>query len=525
MPGLLDVLRGNGVALANALGSGVVETPVMMSFVPELCRRVLGEDLRLPNVATWWCGQKRERDAVLADMDALALAGAFGNPLPGGTRYGTMPGANLTPDERTKLRAAIAARGIDYVAQEVVNLSTTPVWIDGHLVPRPFVLRVFAARTPEGWQVMPGGFCRTSDRADARAVVMGAGVESADVWVLGEKPAEMVTLLPADGSVRIRRILGNLPSRAADNLFWFGRYLERCEAILRLVRSLAGRLIDAGTKNPEATSLVGRLEGIVAEWGAVPKETPLRGIALATLALSGEDERASAIALLQDARRAASFIRERLSADTWRLIEDLHDTLRRDVSPALTEADVLDRADAALRTLSAISGLSQENMNRGAGWHLLDMGRRVERAINTCHFARDFAQREGSADGLGVLLELVDSQITYRSRYLVGLASVAVRDMVLLDAFNPRSVAFQVERLGEHLANLPPLKKDGMLEEPRRLVVKLGSDLATSAAAALDNAAILAFERALLSLAEAIGARYFLQGPHLARPERAVGLA
>ncbi len=525
VPGLLDVLRDNGVALANALGSGVVETPVMMSFLPQLCRRVLGEELRLPNVATWWCGQKRERDTVLANLDAMALAGAFGNPLAAGARARTLPGASLTAEEKTKLRAAIAARGIDYVGQEVVNLSTTPVWIDGHLVPRPFVLRVFAARTPEGWQVMPGGFCRTSDRADARAVVMGAGVESADVWVLGEKPAELVTLLPADGSVRIRRILGNLPSRAADNLFWFGRYLERCEAILRLVRSLAGRLIDAGTKNPEAKAIVGRLEAILAEWGAVPKDTPLKGCALAALALSGEDERASAVALLGDARRAASFIRERLSADTWRLIEDLHDLLRRDTTAPHTEADVLDRAEAALRTLAAISGLSQENMNRGAGWHLLDMGRRVERAINTCHFARDFAGREGSADGLSVLLELIDSQITYRSRYLVGLASVAVRDMVLLDALNPRSVAFQVERLGEHLAGLPPLEADGMLEEPRRLVVKLAADVATAAAAALDPAAVLGFERALLALADAIAARYFLQGPHLARQEKAEGLA
>ncbi len=525
VPGLLDVLRDDGVALANALGSGVVEAPVMMSILPALCRRVLKEDLRLPNIATWWCGHKAAREAILADMDATVFAGAFGNALPGGTPYGTMPGGSLTGDEKAKLRAAILQRGIDYIGQEPMSLSTTPVWIDGHLVPRPFVLRVFAARTPDGWQVMPGGFCRTSDRADARAVVMGAGVESADVWVLGEKPAALVTLLPADGAVRIRRILGNLPSRAADNLFWFGRYLERCEAILRLVRSLAGRLVDAGAKNLEAKTLVERLEAILAEWGAVPKDTPLRGTALAALALCGEDERASAIALLQDARRAASFIRERLSADTWRLIQDLHDILRRDMAMPMTEADVLDRADAALRILSAISGLSQENMNRGAGWHLLDMGRRVERAINTCHFARDFAQRDGSAEGLSLLLELVDSQITYRSRYLVGLASEAVRDMVLLDAFNPRSVAFQVERLQEHLTGLPPLKDDGMLEEPRRLIVKLSSDVATAAAAILDNAAILAFERTLLALAEAVATRYFLQGPHAARPEKAVGLA
>ncbi len=524
VPGLLDVLRDNGVALANALGSGVVETPVMMSFLPQLCRRVLGEELRLPNVATWWCGQKRERDTVLADMDAMALAGAFGNPLTGGARHQTLPGASLTAEEKIKLRAEIAARGIDYVGQEVVNLSTTPVWIGGHLVPRPFVLRVFAARTPEGWQVMPGGFCRTSDRADARAVVMGAGVESADVWVLGEKPAELVTLLPPDGAVRIRRILGNLPSRAADNLFWFGRYLERCEAILRLVRSLAGRLIDAGTK-PEAKAIVGRLEAILAEWGAVPKDTPLKGTALAALALSGEDERASAVALLQDARRAASFIRERLSADAWRLIEDLHDTLRRDVSAA---------ADGGRRAGPRGGGPAHAvgHLRPQPGEH--EPRRRLAPA------------RHGAAGGAG------DQHLPFRARFR-GQGGVrrrpqrAARTRRFADhlplalprrtgvrrgarhgaarCLQPALRRLPGRALGEHLTGLPPLKADGMLEEPRRLVVKLASDVATATAAALDNAAILGFERALLALADAIAARYFLQGPHAARPERAVGLA
>jgi uncharacterized circularly permuted ATP-grasp superfamily protein/uncharacterized alpha-E superfamily protein len=526
VPGLLDVIRENGVALANALGSGVVETPVMMSFMPKLSRRVLDQELLLPNIATWWCGQRSEREAVLAKLDTMSVAGAFGNPIADDMpRYQSLLGGSLTPGEQAKLRASIANRGIDFIGQEIVNLSTTPVWIGGHLVPRPFVLRVFAARTPDGWKVMPGGFCRTSDRADARAVVMGNGVESSDVWVLGEKPAELVTLLPADEAVSVRRIIGSLPSRAADNLFWFGRYLERSEAILRLVRGLAGRLIDASTKNPEAASLVERLETLLKHWGAVPVATPAKGTALAAIALFSEKEAASAFSLVQDARRAASFIRERLSADTWRLIQDLYDLLHRDMQQPLTEADVADRADAALRTLSAISGLCQENMNRGAGWHMLDMGRRIERAINTCHFAREFAQRDGSADGLSVLLELVDSQITYRSRYLVGLALAAVRDMVVLDSFNPRSVAFQIERLQEHLNDLPPLKEDGMPEEQRRLIIKLAASMSTSNATDLDNKAILAFERTLLALAEAIGARYFLQGPNVARAEKATGLA
>ena len=530
VPGLVNVLREGGVTMANALGSGVVETPVMMSFMPKLCRKVLGEELKLSNIATWWCGQQREAKAVLARLDEMALVGAFGNAVPGGLRYQSVIGATMAPEHKAALREAIGRRGIDYVGQEIVKLSTTPVWTNGQLGPRPFTLRVYAARTPNGWSVMPGGFCRVSHRLDARAVSMGVEAESADVWVLGKSPVVHTTLLPIEGAVRIRRILGNLPSRAADNLFWFGRYLERAEMVLRLVRAFANRLIEYNTPMSEGTWTLSRLEKLMERAGALPekpegKDEPLRGMALAAVALFGKDEFGSAHSLVRSARRAASFIRERLSTDTWRLIEEVYDGLDRDETAPLTEGDATDRVDASLRVLAAISGLSQENMNRGAGWQLLDMGRRVERAINTCRFARRLACPEGQPDGLGVLLELIDSQITYRSRYLVGLSLPLVRDMVVLDTYNPRSVAFQVERLSEHLASLPRLNDDGMPEVPRRKVLQIGGDLATSVAADLDNEDILDLEQRLLGLADAIGARYFLHGPNAVKADKSMGLA
>ncbi|HLI20173.1 MAG TPA: circularly permuted type 2 ATP-grasp protein, partial [Stellaceae bacterium] len=218
VPGLVDALREGGVVLANALGTGVLEAPVLMSFMPRLCQVLLGEDLALPNVATWWCGQEREREKVLAFPEGIAVAGAFGNPVLDSPPNQARVLATLSPSERERLAADISRRGIDYVGQEVVNLSTTPMLENGRLVPRPFVLRVYAARTPDGWTIMPGGFCRISGRPDARAISMGEGVRSADVWVLSERPVEHVSLLPTDESVRIRRLMGHLPSRAADNL-------------------------------------------------------------------------------------------------------------------------------------------------------------------------------------------------------------------------------------------------------------------------------------------------------------------
>jgi uncharacterized circularly permuted ATP-grasp superfamily protein/uncharacterized alpha-E superfamily protein len=525
VPGLIDSLREGGVIIANALGSGVLEAPALMSFMPRLCRKLLGEPLHLPNIATWWCGQAKEREGVIADMAELAIAGAFGHPVAGLANSQTVIGSTLSADERATLAGAIAERGIDFVGQEVVKLSTTPVWCNGRLEPRPFVLRVYAARTPAGWKIMPGGFCRISGRADARAVSMGEGVQSADVWVLAEKPVEMVTLLPTDETVRIRRVMGTLPSRAADNLFWLGRYLERAETTLRLIRCLAGRVIDTDAQTVNAGWTVSKLASLLVAWHAAPLSVANDTMALAAMALHGADHYGSALSLVRDARRAASFIRERLSPDTWRLIGDLDQSLDIDAGALLTEAEAFERADAALRTISAVSGLAQENMVRGAGWRMFDSGRRIERGVNTCRFARHFTSREAPADDLDVLLDLVDSQITYRSRYLMGVALSPVRDIVVLDPFNPRSVAFQVERLNEHLETLPLLSDDGMIEAPRRLILKLGAEVSTAMAANLDNGKILGFEQTLLNLADAIGERYFLHGSHVAWADNSSGLA
>jgi uncharacterized alpha-E superfamily protein len=406
----------------------------------------------------------------------------------------------------------------------VVQLSTTPVWNDGRLTPRPFVLRVFAARSTEGWTIMPGGFCRISDRLDARAVSMGEGIRSADVWIISDKPVEPITLLPTDETVRIRRLMGNLPSRAADNLFWLGRYLERTEATLRLVRCLAGRLLDTDAQI-DVQWVIDRIRQLFVAWGAAPAKGVADPMVLIATALHGEDEYGSALNLIRDAHRAASFIRERLSTDTWRLIDALRSGLDRDQTAPLSEAEAFEQANLALQTIAAVSGLAQENMNRGAGWRLLEIGRRVERAINTCRVARHFGHAEAPAQDLDILLDLIDSPITYRSRYMMGVALAPVRDMVLLDPFNPRSVAFQVERLHEHLAGLPVLSDDGMLETPLRQVLKLSTDISTVVAGALDNNTILVFEQNLLNLADAIATRYFLQGPNVARADKSGGLA
>jgi len=525
VPGLLEAIRNGGVAVENMPGAGLVESRALLAFLPALARRLLDQDLLIHNIETWWCGQPHDRERVLDEFDKISIAGAFGDePLAVGGRS-SIVGAELTANERERLREAIALRGIDFVGQDIVRLSTTPRWMEGKLEPRPFVLRVYCAATPDGWRVMPGGFCRISDRADARAVAMGDGVESADVWVLSESPVEVSSLLPSPESARITRLLGNLPSRAADNLFWFGRYLERAEATLRVVRCLSARSVDPDTPPRLGHQSLDRLMGVLVGWGAVDPATPARGAAAASeQGLRNATNYGSVLSLVRSARNAASAIRERLTYQIWALIDRLEMGLKPARERRLSTGEIVDLADETLTTIAALSGLFDENFNRGAGWVFYVMGRCVERGSNTCRLSRQFAGHGATEHLLGVMLDLIDSQITYRSRYLVGMALAPVRDMALLDPFNPRSVAFQVNRIDEGLETLPVLRRDGMLEEPRRLTTFLQAELITERAESLDDARILAFEQKLLSLANAIAARYFLQGAGAGRAEKLMGL-
>jgi uncharacterized circularly permuted ATP-grasp superfamily protein/uncharacterized alpha-E superfamily protein len=523
VPGLIDVLRKNGVVIANMPGSGVLEARALLGFLPSLCRRLLGENLIMPHIATWWCGQKSAREEVLSRLDEFAIEGAYGRGVPGFASNGPVLAGELSPAERERLRTAISDRGIDYVGQELVRLSTTPVWEQGRIAPRPFVLRVFAAATPHGWTILPGGFCRIAEQADARAVSMGDGARAADVWVVSDKAVSASTLLPAADTVRIRRIAGVVPSRAADNLFWLGRYLERAEATLRLIRALGTPTRDPA-KGSSATGLpsVERIQRLLVTWGATSQATRANPARVAAEALQSSEKFGSALSLVRSAQRTATSLRERLSPDAWQVITEMVERLALEVHD---DDGVVSAAELTLQELASFAGLAQENMNRAAGWRFLEMGRRAERAINTTRFTRQFAYDEAGDEDLDVLLTLVDCQITYRSRYLVGPSLAPVRDLAVLDPYNPRSVAFQVAALNEHIASLPSLKEHGLIERPQRLAVALQAMLTTSEAASLDVKTLFALEQDLLNLADAIGLHYFPHGPNASRPEKLTGLA
>jgi uncharacterized alpha-E superfamily protein len=292
----------------------------------------------------------------------------------------------------------------------------------------------------------------------------------------------------------------------------------------RLMMRTSTRDLDKGTSTGTSTVLhsVERIQRILVTWGATSQATRTNPARVIAEALQSEEKFGSAFSLVRSVQRTASSLRERLSPDAWQIITEMVERLALQVDD---DDGIVSAAELTLQELAGLAGLAQENMNRAAGWRFLDMGRRAERAINTARFARQFAYDEAGEDDLDVLLTLVDCQITYRSRYLVGPALAPVRDLAVLDPYNPRSVAFQVATLNDHIAALPSLKQHGLIERPQRLAVALQAKLTTAEAAALDAKTLFALEQDLLNLADAIGLHYFPHGPNASRPEKLTGLA
>ncbi|HVZ51046.1 MAG TPA: circularly permuted type 2 ATP-grasp protein [Pseudolabrys sp.] len=507
VPGLVQAVRDGTVVVANSLGSGLVEARAMLSFLPALAPALLGRELMLPNVATWWLGDAEVRADTLGRLDELVIAAAFPGELPAHIARPSVLGRDLDAEARRKLVEEIGRRGVDFVAQEAVTLSTTPVWEHGALVPRPFIMRLMLARTAEGWRVMPGGFVRIANEADARVITLQHGGRTADAWVLSEKPVAEVTLLPTPDRIAISRTTGALPSRAAANLFWLGRYMERAEATFRLVRALINRAAEADDSLSQVNA---RIASLLGAWDAVPADMlDTRPAAIAAAAMQQNELYGALPALARSARGAASVIRDRFSPDAWHALTELTELIETPFEQAPTESALFERVNRALRIIASFAGLAQENMSQLHGWRFLELGYRLERALATCRFIRQFAFGGDVDAALDCLLELADSQITYRLRYVMVAARPPVIDLTALDPNNPRSVMYQLARIETHLATLPKRGDDSRLSPAEQVATALSTRLRTTDANAVDEAMLVDIEHELMRLSDAIASAYF----------------
>ncbi len=484
-PGLVAAVRRGSVTLVNALGSGVLEIRALQAFLPRFCERLLGQKLALPNIATWWCGQPAEAAHVLANADRMLIGEALSTSLP----FDPAPSDPSRLDLQG-LREAVATNGAGFVGQEVVTLSTTPALVDGELRPRPMSLRVFLARTRDGWEVMPGGYARIGRSNDSTALAMRRGGSAADVWIVSPKPVPQDTMLATSKEGFQRAVPGTLPSRAADNLFWLGRYVERTEGHLRLLRALHLRLSEApGGEHPTIGLLRRLLEARGLEAGR-----PLPDGFLTTL---------------DSAVTSASKIRDRFSMDGWTALNDLSKSARR-FAARLSEGDDTARATGILlRKVSGFAGLVHENMYRFVGWRFMSIGRALER----CQFmlANLIALGAPNApDGaLDLAVEIADSAMTHRRRYAVSTNRETVLDLLALDGLNPRSVLYSANELMEHVGFLPGSDIASQKSLLARATLRMQADLAVLTAEELDTAALESLQRQAFQLSDIVSAAYF----------------
>ncbi len=489
-PGLVQAVRAGQVTMVNALGAGVLETQALAAFLPAICERVMGEGLRLPQVGAWWCGSPDARARVLERAEQVTLGPALGlrNPWEAGALHAAARGAHgPTPDPGGPrgLRARIEAEGADLVAREAVTLSTTPAWDGAGLAPRPMTIRAVLARTPQGWRVMPGGFGRVGPGPDPTAVSMARGGSAADVWVVAERPTEAVSLLATpQGAALARRATRTLPARAADNLFWVGRYVERTEGLARLHRAWHARQAEGAD-----VALLGRIGGLLDDHGVEARRAGPDGLQAA----------------LASATRSAGAVRDRFSADGWAALQDLQTTLGRMAGTARPGLDASLAMSVVLRKLSGFSGLVHENMVRAPGWQFLSLGRSLERAAMMADVLIALADPGAPAGSLDAAVEVGDSVMAHRQRYAVVATRDSVLDLLALDEENPRALRFHLSAMADRVAALAG-------RDPAPAVGRLGRKVADLEAAAglnttpsLDGAALRALRRGVLSLTDAIG--------------------
>lgn len=554
--GLLEAVRLGHVAVANPLGSGVLENAGLAAFLPAICRRLLAEELALPSPRTWWCGHKDDRGHVLEHLGSLRLvpiAPAFGRPVDGWT---------LTREERKALRRRIQATPHAYTAQAPVALSTAPALRDGALIPRPVVLRTFLAAREDGYIVMPGGLTR-SVQAGHCAETQAGGEVSKDTWVRARARQPHVSLWSGPETQPAPWTIDNvLPSLAAENLFWVGRHAERAGCIARLLRTLVNLFThadaygaDAQGPETERPSLAFMLQALAHASGSVlPAEVAviagwpegrLQTLALDQTMAGGLDRS------LRQMVANAYAVRDRWSSDTWRVIDaiDAHEKAMRALfhsdnagqpdrdrpraAPGANLAQIQVGLDSLLTSLMAFTGYSMESMTRAVGWMLLDAGRRIERGLMLIgvlqHVLTPRHDPLVSQQLLEMTLTTLESLITYRRRYRSQLRLEQALDLLLLDESNPRALAFQLEQLRQHMQALPRPRRQTRTSPEERLTLEAyaglkrmdATDLARPSPRTQRHETLRTFlaeqARLLAALSEAVTLAYF---SHVGGPQQ-----
>lgn len=482
VPGLVEATRRGVVSVVNTLGSGALENPGLMRFLPKIAQHLLGHDLDLPCVPSWWCGEPDELNHTLANLDRLVL-----RPISRAAGQSSIFGAQLSAAELDDLRRQIEHRPGRWVAQEPLDLSDVPTLTAGGLEPRRSVLRTFAVARGDGFTVMPGGLTRAAPSSEPGPVSNQAGAIAKDTWVIASEPelTGSVAVFGATGGVLAEDTdaLGALAAGAAENLWWLGRYAERAESTARLLRTIHDRRNEfhgsADEPGLAALTLLRSALRTITETEPSGKDDPWDELLDVLMSDTHPGSLAHSIRALLEASHA---VRDQLSSDTWLVIGDLDRRLRRLRGRSDVRAPELQGAlQQVLQGLLALSGIGAESMVRDLAWNFMDGGRRIERAQQLVALLRTTIGAAPSGVTGSLVLESVvtaaESIITYRRRSRLDWHLETVLELLILDADNPRSVAFQLAHLTADLDAIP--RAGARLRADQRLVLEASTAVRT----------------------------------------------
>lgn len=457
--GLLEVVRSGKVAVANPLGSGILENPIFLRYLPDISKQLLGHELRLKTVDTYWCGNAKDMAYILANFDNLVI-----KPVYRGKGQHSLHVASLAADKKQQLLKMIQANPYHYVAQPILDARNLPTFNDQALVPRPAVLRSFVTASDNSYTVMPGGLTRVGLDESAFYISSQAGSKSKDTWIISSEPS-LVEQSPAATDIHKKPDLISLPSRVVENLFWMGRYAERAESSLRLLRTVFMLLNGEDPVSPAVKRIlltsVTRVTTSYPGFVDAPEsliEAPYDELVSVVI---DRQRMGSVSANLNAFLYCADQAKELVSSDTLRVINDIRDSLEElesHFAAGLTTAPE-EALDPLVTALMALSGLAHESMVRGVEWRFMEIGRRLERSIQTNMIINQFLSPVLSRSDEKLLLTAalfcLENLISYRRRYGTYLNAESCLDLIIMDVNNPRSLQFQLDHLYDHVCKLP----------------------------------------------------------------------
>lgn len=482
--GLLEVVRKGNVIVANPLGSGVLENPALMAFMPSLCQFYLSESLIIPNIASWWCGDPDAKEHVVNNLKRLIIKRIDKR---GGDR--TVFGPNLNQEQLIDLRKKIDQVPYLYVGQEQAIFATTPSLSQrGHLEPRHMVLRCFSVASPNEYQVLPGGLTRSAPELGKSKVSNRSGALGKDTWVISSEEIKQIGFRFSDRKPKYTyRGIEELSSGIASNMFWVGRYLARVRHTVNLIRIILKYFAEIDNfKDPIDNEILSLLlkalthmtltyPGFVGENGAENRAYPEKEIR----ALIMDRERIGSLSqTISMLKGATNNIRNLWSEDTWRVLDKLHNIsgeLRS--NPSQSIRSLRNKLDELLDATSASFGFIQRTLSIEAGGPLFEVGFEMEDGILKSSLMRSLLtvrQDDRVEDGiLEAFLLTTGNLVTYRHRYRGDVQIIGVLELILLDRFYPGSLTVSLERLLANLEVLPQRPTSGGLRKDEKQILSL----------------------------------------------------